>query len=513
MLKSVTVTNPLGHKLKMILSNPDYSGILITNIDGLGAEKANIYTTDYGSIDGSFYNSSRLPERDIDLTLMPIITNGIYEYDGSQWKLNRHSRSIEDHRLKIYEYFPIKQKVTLTFETDSRIAECEGYVATNKPDIFEQNETFAITVTCPDPYFYDVQSYDGITITQFTAVEKQFQFFGRESFQKASKEGFKSINEIDSLKDIAKQFGCKYWDDSSTIEPKEDFRTTGDQIVSNKVNDSINEVTWETSKDLDGLTNGDLIAFVPWNYAGLTRTYLKIGNTTYTMYDKTSNYFTATSYENTKNLGQVTDDPRSLIHIMSDAQYPFKYKNSQVLMILKYSDNRIYVEDYTYNGQQDRTVDEPLKMDIPLEVKPNQFSKYWKHINFGNKASVFEREINYFGDVQLGAKFIVDISGEVRDFEIYNVDTRTSIAFDDEKIKTLTGEYLHSGDQIILNTVKGEKYVRLIRNATTYSLLNCINSNADWFLLNIGANTYSYTASATEAVQMEIRNRTAFIGI
>ena len=84
MVKSLTVKNVLGATKKMVLNDPESSGILITDIDGIGADKATIYTTDYASIDGAFFNSSRIPQRDINLTLKPLWTK---------------SGTVEDHRL------------------------------------------------------------------------------------------------------------------------------------------------------------------------------------------------------------------------------------------------------------------------------------------------------------------------------------------------------------------------------------------------------------------------------
>ena len=77
----------------MVLTDPESAGVIISNIDGLGAEEASIFTTDLASIDGALFNSARLPKRSINLTVIPIATrNG----------------TIEDHRLEMYKYFPIK---------------------------------------------------------------------------------------------------------------------------------------------------------------------------------------------------------------------------------------------------------------------------------------------------------------------------------------------------------------------------------------------------------------------
>ena len=82
----------------MVLTDPESAGVIISNIDGLGAEEASIFTTDLASIDGALFNSARLPKRSINLTIIPIATrNG----------------TIEDHRLEMCRHVPSNHKVTV----------------------------------------------------------------------------------------------------------------------------------------------------------------------------------------------------------------------------------------------------------------------------------------------------------------------------------------------------------------------------------------------------------------
>lgn len=162
MIKTLTVTNVMGASKVLPLFDFMSSGFLIKEITGIGSDAVDIYTTELASADGSIYNSSHMPERDIDIQLMPVLTT-----DGT---------TIEERRLECYKYFPIKQKVTLLFETDTRIAQISGYVKKNEPEIFSEQETFSITVVCPDPYFYDVRFFNGISSTIFTGVERMFEF-------------------------------------------------------------------------------------------------------------------------------------------------------------------------------------------------------------------------------------------------------------------------------------------------------------------------------------------------
>ena len=155
MIKSITVTNYLGESLKMELTNPYDSGIAITDITGIGPGKADINVTELTSSDGSLYNSARLGTRNIVMTLRFMF-----------------APDIETVRQKSYKYFPIKKELTLTFETDNRSCYITGYVESNEPVIFDENEYTQISIVCPDPYFYSVRAASAV----FSGVVSMFEF-------------------------------------------------------------------------------------------------------------------------------------------------------------------------------------------------------------------------------------------------------------------------------------------------------------------------------------------------
>lgn len=162
MIKSITVTNYLGDSIKLELTKPELSGFVITSVTGLGAGKADINTTDMSTNDGSFYNSARVQQRNIVLSLRYLF-----------------KKTIEDVRHLSYKYFPLKKKVKLLIETDNRNLEIEGYVESNEPDIFSKEESADISIICPYPFFY---SGDGVQTTIFSGVEPMFEFpFSNES--------------------------------------------------------------------------------------------------------------------------------------------------------------------------------------------------------------------------------------------------------------------------------------------------------------------------------------------
>lgn len=162
MIKSVTVTNYLGDSIKLSLTEPEKSGFIIRSITGLGPGKANINTSEVSTNDGSLFNSARVPSRNIVISV-------VYLWHDT----------IEDARQLSYKYFPIKRKVTLLIETDNRMAEIEGYVESNDPDIFSQEEGSDISIICPNPFFYD--AYEN-HVTSFSGIEPAFEFsFSNES--------------------------------------------------------------------------------------------------------------------------------------------------------------------------------------------------------------------------------------------------------------------------------------------------------------------------------------------
>ena len=157
MIKTVTVTNYLGESLTLELSNPFDIGINVRSIEGIGPPKGNVNYTEIASGDGGQFNSARASIRNItmQLGLMPVPT-------------------VEEARHRVYKYFPLDQQVTLRFETDKRLCEITGWVEECEPDIFSDDETIDISIVCPDPYFYSVDSQLGTV--NFSGVVDEFEF-------------------------------------------------------------------------------------------------------------------------------------------------------------------------------------------------------------------------------------------------------------------------------------------------------------------------------------------------
>lgn len=302
MIKSIIVTNHNGESLKLDLFHPEESGLIVKSISGLGPPKANINSTDLATADGAIYSSARASTRNIVFNLQFMF-----------------APTIEDARQKTYKYFPLKKKITIEVETDNRSLSTEGYVESNEPDIFSQEESTQISIVCVDPFFRDARP----SLVQFASVLPNFEFpFSNES-----------------------------------------------------------------------LTD-DLIEF-----------------------------------------GKIGLNTRSTLV--------------------------------------------------------------------------------YTGDVDTGILITIHAMGSVSGIlNIYNIETYENIKIDLSKIKALTGSDYRSGDDIIISTVSGDKYVQVLHNGKYYNAIGIIDKLANWFQLTVGKNIFNFTVTnGVENLSITFEYRNAYGGI
>ena len=135
-------------------------------------------------------------------------------------------------------------------------------------------------------------------------------------------------------------------------------------------------------------------------------------------------------------------------------------------------------------------------------------------INMGELENRVENNIFYAGDTDVGITLHLRASGEVRDINIYNVKTREKMTILTARIEALTGEPFGAGDEIIINTVKGNKYAQLLRGGLYTNILNCLERDSAWFQLGKGDNIFAYTAEyGAINLQFHITNRVIYEGI
>lgn len=117
----------------------DLQNYAIIDVQGLTPPAVNVNTAKAGIIDGTFFNSATMEQRNIVIT---VILNG----------------DIEGNRQKLYRIFPRKTPCVIYFKNENRDVKIKGYVETLEGDLFSQRERMQISIICPRPYFEDLNT-------------------------------------------------------------------------------------------------------------------------------------------------------------------------------------------------------------------------------------------------------------------------------------------------------------------------------------------------------------------
>ena len=141
--------NKRGERLNLTES-ADYD---VLRVEGFTPPTASIGTTVVGTMDGEYFNSARLNYRNPVITIRP-------------------HNPVEKNRLNLYRWFSPKNWVKLYYKTSERDVYAEGYVESFSGSLFDNPQTFQISVICPDTYLHDVDT----TVLDASYVTALFEF-------------------------------------------------------------------------------------------------------------------------------------------------------------------------------------------------------------------------------------------------------------------------------------------------------------------------------------------------
>ena len=144
------IQNTKGEIFELTRNSTNYS---VVGVQGLTRPVTAVNTSAGGTVDGSFYNSSRVEQRNI---VIDLVING----------------DIETNRQCLYQIFPTKTKCTIYFENANRNVQIDGYVETLTGDLFAMREQIQISIICPRPYFEDLETI----YTELSQIERKFEF-------------------------------------------------------------------------------------------------------------------------------------------------------------------------------------------------------------------------------------------------------------------------------------------------------------------------------------------------
>lgn len=172
-------------------------------------------------------------------------------------------------------------------------------------------------------------------------------------------------------------------------------------------------------------------------------------------------------------------------------------------------------DPYFYSASEDGdNVTDFYSIDPMFEFPFSNESLTEPLLVFGEIQIKTEGVITYTGDSEIGVMIYIHAIGPAEHINIYNTETREVMTIDTVKLEKLTGQGLIAGDDIIINTLKGEKSITLVRNGVSYNILNCLDKNTDWFTLVKGDNIFAFTAdSGVTNLQFRIENKVIYEGV
>lgn len=451
MIKTVIVNNYLGDELVLSLTGShEEHGLYIKSITGIGPGKATINTTDLASDDGGIYNSARAEIRNI------VITLGMYQS-------TIHRNSIEDARQLTYQYFPLKKSVLLTFITDNRALYIEGYVESNDPDIFSEEESTQISIICPDPNFYNALGADP---TPFGSVDDLFEFPGDEKYH---------------IGDVIEEDSASYLIGDTTSGNNKIVITPadlpGDRLIYTIYYPEGINLSYTPTRDFEKYPDDN----EPIMILGEDELVEPVGGVVYSKY-----YEVNTDYSGYKNrIKTVTlTFPTKAGSVPLAFVYAGTATGTKELEASADPPTDIVFEKFattyivTREGEDPRWIPETGYQNNSLTENLTEF---------GTIVVATNKTIVYSGEVETGFTLHIHPKSNMTGFGVYNVDTGEKIEIDDAVIQKITGSGILAGDEITICTVKGQKSAYLMREGVTYNIINALGKNPDWLQFHISA--------------------------
>lgn len=144
------IKNTNGELFELTNNSEKYN---IIRVEGLTPPPTAVNTATAGTLDGSFFNSARVEQRNLVITL---VING----------------DIEANRQALYKIFPRKTKCTVYFKNQNRDVKIDGYVEMLEGDLFSMREQIQISIICPRPYFEAINAL----YTELSKIIALFEF-------------------------------------------------------------------------------------------------------------------------------------------------------------------------------------------------------------------------------------------------------------------------------------------------------------------------------------------------
>lgn len=459
MIKSITVRNYLNKEITLELARPEKSGLIVASAEGLGPTKAFINITDISIGDGGIFNSSRLDKRNIVLKL---------------YFLQSVTESIEDIRQKTYVYFPVKKKVYLAIATDNHTLHTEGYIESNEPDIFSSSEGCQISIICPTPFFYSTEN----VTTSFSGIESAFSFpFSNNSLTMP-------LLKMGELRNRTEQIIT--YDGNSEIGMSVHIHASGEArnitILNVLSGDKMILNTDKLSSILDAPK-------IPYPY------YCIGTNEEKTLVDYSAHFANGfiKLYDNGDGSLTVRPSGGGVVNFTEDMRLYLTAPASSYESSLFRLPDRSYTFSCCPEGGSSSTYYVELHT---LDEKHNVINTY---IDTGSGVTF---ETSTYVEIFICLK------------EGLAMQPATGGLNFIPKFVAQGASRLTVGDTIVINTMRGDKNITLLRDGVATNILNCLEKGSKWFTLLKGDNIFSYDAEVGASnLQFYIENKVAYDGV
>lgn len=172
-------------------------------------------------------------------------------------------------------------------------------------------------------------------------------------------------------------------------------------------------------------------------------------------------------------------------------------------------------DPYFYSAGKDGTMRTVFSGDDPLFEFPFSNESLTENLLvFGEVQLKTSNVVYYPGDADTGIVIQLHAVGPIEGISIYNTKTKAVMKLDTDKLAAIVGSAIQKGDDIVINTKRGEKSVTFVRSGAKTNVLNCLDRNSDWLYLVKGDNVFAFAAvKNVENLQVVIENQVLFEGV
>lgn len=179
-------------------------------------------------------------------------------------------------------------------------------------------------------------------------------------------------------------------------------------------------------------------------------------------------------------------------------------------------DEHCYVLDDNGFGGQD------LVINAIYDIEPSQGTRGYslitrmnnRTLEFGNIKNYPSTTIDYKGQGDTGISIIIEATGTFTGLKINNVTRKESLIFDDDKLAKILGNNVQKGDIIQINTERGKKSCKLIRDGKSYNIFGAIKKESQWIYIQNGINVFTYSVTnEIENVKVFVTYNTKYLGV